>query len=103
MRFVDETRRHGFAHRRQEGDFLARLTAAERRQIREDHGEAGGVADEALGLPRELFWDHWFAEWAVEFLREHQWRRIACGRRFCSRIRRFVRTGITLRSTGRRN
>ena len=72
MHFVDETRRHGFAHRLHEGDFQASLTAAQRRQVREDHGEAGGVTGEASGLPRELFQDHWFAERAVEFLREHR-------------------------------
>ncbi len=72
MHFVDETQRHGFAHRLHEGDFTASLTPAQRQQVRHDHGDAGGINGSASELPLELFQDHWFAEQSVKFLHQNK-------------------------------
>ena len=72
MHFVDESRHHGFAHRLHEGDFTASLTDAQRQQVRDDHGDAGGINGSASELPIELFQDHWFAEQSVKFLHQNK-------------------------------
>ena len=72
MHFVDETRRHGFAHRVNATTHLARLTASESRSFREDQGVAGGTTGRPSAMPERLFRDTFYAEEAVRFLRAHR-------------------------------
>jgi choline-sulfatase len=72
MHFVDETRRHGFDHRLNEGDFAKTLTAEERAALRKDQGGAGDVEGRPSGLESRYFQDDWFAGESVKFLRENR-------------------------------
>ena len=74
MHFVDESRRHGFAHRVNAATHLARLTSEEARSFRRDQGEGGGTAGKPSALPERLFRDTFYAEEAVRFLRAHRTR-----------------------------
>jgi arylsulfatase A-like enzyme len=69
MHFVDETRRHGFDHRLNEGDFLSTLSAEDRLKLRRDQGGAEGVEGRPSQLSERFFQDYWFADEAVKFLR----------------------------------
>ncbi|MBM3782758.1 MAG: hypothetical protein FJW30_00275 [Acidobacteria bacterium] len=72
MHFVDETRRHGFAHRLNEGSFHHTLSAEDRKRFREASGDAGGIDGAGLDLPARYFEDNWFADRAVEFLHQNR-------------------------------
>jgi len=72
MHFVDETLRHGFDHRLNEGDFLKTLTEQERQAFRKDQGGAEGVAGRPSGLAERFFQDNWFADEAIKFLRQNK-------------------------------
>ena len=72
MHFVDESRRHGFAHRVNAATHLARLTASESRSFREDQGAGGGTTGRPSAMPERLFRDTFYAEEAVRFLRAHR-------------------------------
>ena len=72
MHFVDETRRHGFAHRVNAGTFGSRLTRAETRAFRDDQGAGGGTSGRPSAMPERLFRDTFYSEEAVRFLREHR-------------------------------
>ena len=74
MHFVDESRRHGFAHRVNAATHLARLTSEEARSFRRDQGEGGGTAGKPSAMPERLFRDTFYAEEAVRFLRAHRTR-----------------------------
>lgn len=72
MHFVDETRRHGFAHRIHATHFNAGLTEAERKAIRQDQGGAGDVDGRPSDLEEGLFRDTYYAREAIRFLRENK-------------------------------
>ncbi len=72
MHFVDESRKHGFAHRVNAATHLARLTAEEARSFRADQGAAGGTSGMPSAMPERLFRDTFYAEESVRFLRAHQ-------------------------------
>ncbi len=72
MHFVDESRRHGFEHRVNAANHLARLTAQEARSFRRDQGEGGGTTGKASAMPERLFRDTHYAEESVRFLRAHK-------------------------------
>ncbi len=72
MHFVDESRKHGFAHRVNVAPHLARLTRQEARAFREDQGSAGGTTGQPSKVPERLFRDTFYAEEAVRFLRAHR-------------------------------
>lgn len=72
MHFVEESRRHGFAHRINEGDFAKTLTAAERERLRKDQGGGGGVDGRPSALDARFFQDDFFARESVEFLRANR-------------------------------
>ena len=72
MHFVDETRRHGFAHRVNAETHNARLTREELREFRRDQGEGGGTSGRPSRMPERLFRDTFYAEEAVRFLRAHR-------------------------------
>ena len=72
MHFVDESRRHGFAHRVNSATHLARLTKREAQAFRADQGAGGGTSGRPSAMPERLFRDTFYAEEAVRFLREHK-------------------------------
>ena len=72
MHFVDETRRHGFAHRVNAATHNARLTREELREFRSDQGEGGGTSGRPSRMPERVFRDTFYAEEAVRFLRAHR-------------------------------
>lgn len=72
MHFVDETQRHGFAHRLNEESFRKQMPPDARQRIRELLGDAGGIDGAGLDLGPEYFDDNWFADRAVDFLRAHR-------------------------------
>ena len=72
MHFVDESRRHGFAHRVNSATHLARLTKREAQAFRADQGGGGGTSGRPSAMPERLFRDTFYAEEAVRFLREHK-------------------------------
>ena len=72
MHFVDESRRHGFAHRVNAETHSARLTRGELREFRRDQGEGGGTSGRPSAMPERLFRDTFYAEEAVRFLRAHR-------------------------------
>ena len=72
MHFVDESRRHGFAHRVNAATHLSRLTAEEARSFRRDQGDGGGTTGRPSAMPERLFRDTFYAEEAVRFLRAHR-------------------------------
>lgn len=72
MHFVEESNRHGFAHRIHSADFNQRLTAAERQAIRQDQGSAGGTKGVRSTLPERLFRDTFYAEETIDFLRQNR-------------------------------
>jgi choline-sulfatase len=72
MHFVDETRRHGFDHRLNEGDFIATLSAEDRQKLRSDRGGAEAVEGRPSSLPDRFFQDSWVAGESVKFLRENR-------------------------------
>lgn len=72
MHFVDESRRHGFAHRVNAATHLARLTKEEVRAFQQDQGAAGGTTGMPSKMPERLFRDTFYAEEAVRFLRAHR-------------------------------
>ncbi len=72
MHFVDESRRHGFAHRVNSATHLARLTKREAQAFRADQGAGGGTSGRPSAMPERLFRDTFYAEEAVRFLREHR-------------------------------
>lgn len=72
MHFVDETQKHGFAHRLNEESFQAQRPADAARRMRELMGDGGGIDGAGLDLGPEYFQDNWFADRAVDFLRVHR-------------------------------
>ncbi len=72
MHFVDENRRHGFAHRVNASGFNTRLTRSEIRAFRQDQGAAGGTTGKPSSMPERLFRDTHYSEEAVRFLRTHR-------------------------------
>ena len=72
MHFVDETRRHGFAHRLHRADYNARLTKAEQQAFRQDQGGAGGVTGQRSKIDERLFPDTYYAQESVAFLRANK-------------------------------
>ena len=72
MHFVDETLKHGFAHRVNAATHLSRLTQDEARAFREDQGQGGGVNGRPSAMPERLFRDTYYAEESVRFLRQHR-------------------------------
>ena len=72
MHFVDESRRHGFAHRVNSANHLERLTKREAQAFRADQGAGGGTRGSPSAMPERLFRDTFYAEEAVRFLRAHK-------------------------------
>ncbi|MDZ7638932.1 MAG: sulfatase-like hydrolase/transferase [Bryobacterales bacterium] len=72
MHFVDESRRHGFAHRLNEESFRSQRPPDARQRMRALAGDIGGVDGAGLDLGPEYFEDNWFADRAVDFLRAHR-------------------------------
>ena len=72
MHFVDESRKHGFAHRVNAASHQARLTKQEVRAFRADQGAAGATSGRPSEMPERLFRDTFYAEEAVRYLREHK-------------------------------
>lgn len=72
MHFVDESRKHGFAHRVNAASHQARLTKQEVEAFRADQGAAGATSGQPSEMPERLFRDTFYAEEAVRFLREHK-------------------------------
>ena len=72
MHFVDESRKHGFAHRVNAASHQARLTKQEAQAFRADQGEGGATSGRPSAMPERLFRDTFYAEEAVRFLREHK-------------------------------
>lgn len=72
MHFVDESRKHGFAHRVNAASHQARLTKQEVQAFRADQGEGGATSGRPSAMPERLFRDTFYAEEAVRFLREHK-------------------------------
>ena len=72
MHFVDESRRHGFAHRVNASIHLSRLTRSEIQAFRTDQGSGGATEGRPSAMPERLFRDTFYSEEAVGFLREHR-------------------------------
>ena len=72
MHFVDERQKHGFAHRLNANDHNARLTAAERKMLREDQGGAGDVIGKPSKLDERFFRDTFYASESIAFLRANR-------------------------------
>ena len=72
MHFVDESRRHGFAHRVNAATYQSRLTRSEINAFRQDQGAGGGTTGSPSAMPERLFRDTFYSEEAVRFLRENR-------------------------------
>ncbi|MDE0626671.1 MAG: sulfatase-like hydrolase/transferase [Bryobacterales bacterium] len=72
MHFVDESRRHGFAHRVNAATYQSRLTRSETSAFRQDQGAGGGTTGRPSAMPERLFRDTFYSEEAVRFLRENR-------------------------------
>ena len=72
MHFVDESRRHGFAHRVNAATYQSRLTRSETNAFRQDQGAGGGTTGRPSAMPDRLFRDTFYSEEAVRFLRENR-------------------------------
>ena len=72
MHFVDESRRHGFAHRVNAATHQSGLTRSEISAFRKDQGAGGGTAGRPSAMPERLFRDTFYSEEAVRFLRAHR-------------------------------
>lgn len=72
MHFVDESQKHGFDHRLNEASFRSQRPADAASRMRGLLGDAGGIDGVGLDLGPEYFEDNWFANRAVDFLREHR-------------------------------
>ncbi len=72
MHFVDESRTHGFDHRIHNAHHQARLTAEERRALRDDQGGAGDVVGRPSRLDESCFRDTFYAQESIAFLRANK-------------------------------
>ena len=72
MHFVDESRKHGFAHRVNAASHQARLTKQEVQAFQADQGGGGSTSGRPSAMPERLFRDTFYAEEAVQFLRQHK-------------------------------
>jgi len=72
MHFVDESKKHGFAHRLNEASFHAQQPPDAAKRLKEAMGDGGGVDGVGLDLGPEYFEDNWFADRSIDFLRAHK-------------------------------